>query len=366
MKILHIAPSLSRLWGGTTTSILGFHYALKALGIDSHIATVSTAKEEKEIALSVINDENIKVFKGKERFWRYAPDLGNYLKTQLQAFDAVHIHGLWTYPTFIASRLARRSKIPYILSPHGMLEEDALSRKGFKKRLYLKLIEQKTFDNASAIHAITDSEAKNSAKITKTPIFTLPNGVNVDDFLPKEYQNINTVAFIGRLHPIKGVDRLIKAVAKSNNIILEIAGKGDEKYEEYIKSLVKDEGVSERVRFLGFLDEHSKRELLARSKFLIVPSHSEVLSLVALESLRYSTPVLITRGCNFNEIERFQAGVIIENNEPNTIAKGIEEILNKDISTLSYNAYNLAKETYELSKIAKRLSEKYKNICQYQ
>ncbi len=53
--------------------------------------------------------------------------------------DGVHGHGLWEQSTLMAARSARRQRIPYLLSAHGMLEAWALRNKRLKKQVYAAL-----------------------------------------------------------------------------------------------------------------------------------------------------------------------------------------------------------------------------------
>lgn len=95
---------------------------------------------------------------------------------------------------------------------------------------------------------------------------------------------------MGRLHPSKGFDTLIKAVAKTNNSHLWLAGQGD--LESELKSLALELGVDDRVRFLGWRDDQAA--LLAACDVCVVPSRHEPLSNVVLEAWSLGVPVLAT------------------------------------------------------------------------
>src|SRR6516162_8707688 len=74
-------------------------------------------------------------------------------------FDIVHFHGLWQ-PRFISiAKDCRRSRKPYIVSPHGMLEPWAWRHRWWKKWPYYQLIEQRYLSRAHALVATAASEA---------------------------------------------------------------------------------------------------------------------------------------------------------------------------------------------------------------
>ncbi len=359
MKILFITPSLSKLWGGTTAAVLNLFYALRTGGAD--IELWSTRRDDDEISDDVAQDLKIRFF-DSHTSWRYSSSMGNALSHSIGNFDIVHIHGMWLYPHFAAAKAAKKLNIPYVISPHGMVEAEALARKGLKKRVYWSLLERANFQNASAIHAITQNE-KNQISILASPkiVFVLPNGVKVQlHNLKNSFPSTPLVLFIGRLHPIKGLDGLLRATA-ALDIRLVVAGDGDSGYKKYIHGLVKELSIGDRVDFLGFVCKEQKIDLYAKASFICVPSHSEVLSLVALEAITYGMPIVVSRSCHFDDIEKFGAGVVIKDNKPDTIARAVVEMLSSDLHTMSQNAFMLSQK-YSIINIASALLLEYKKI----
>lgn len=361
MTILFILPSLSRLWGGTTTAVLNLFYTLRASGVN--IKLWSAQREDDEINDEVLNDKDIRFFDSKTS-WRYSPSLKKALKEEIKRFDIVHIHGMWLYPHLIAARIASLQGISYIISPHGMVEVDALARKALRKKIYWHLLERSSFEGASVIHAITKNEKLQVSKLLpKKPCFVVPNGIEALEANPKLYFPENpTIVFIGRIHPIKGLDRLIMAVSDIPYVKLIVAGDGEEGYKREILALVERFALVDRIEFLGFVDKEKKAKLYAKASLLAVPSHSEVLSLVALEAISYGLPVLISRACHFDEIGESGAGIVIDDNEPSSIASGIRRMLSCDLFMMSKNAFLLSQKYSLQTACSKLLLEYEKNI----
>src|SRR5437667_3539342 len=72
-----------------------------------------------------------------------------------------HFHGLWQ-PSFLKnSRLCRAARIPYVVSPHGMLEPWAWRHKRWKKWPYFFLFERRYLAGASRLLATSNLEAAN-------------------------------------------------------------------------------------------------------------------------------------------------------------------------------------------------------------
>lgn len=361
MTILFIIPSLSRLWGGTTVAVLGSFYALRAQGVK--VELWSARRDGDEIAPEVSSDPDIRFFDSKTS-WRYSGGLKEALERGAKGFDILHIHGMWLYPHFIAAKVASSQGVPYIISPHGMVEEDALARKGLKKKIYWRLLEKNSFLRSSAIHAITENEKLQISKLVPNkPCFVLPNGIETLGANPKSFfPDPPVILFVGRLHPIKALDRLIEALMDIPAASLIVAGDGDAGYKKEILALVDRLGLADRVEFLGFVDKGAKIQLYAKSSLLAVPSHSEVLSLVALEAISYGLPVLISRACHFDEIGESGAGIVIDDNEPSSIASGIRRMLSCDLFMMSKNAFLLSQKYSLQTACSKLLLEYEKNI----
>jgi 1,2-diacylglycerol 3-alpha-glucosyltransferase len=108
---------------------------------------------------------------------------------------------------------------------------------------------------------------------------------------PHEYP---TVLFAGRLAEEKHVDVLIKAVADTPadlNVHLEIVGGGEVR--PSLEALVERLGLQGRVKFLGLASDDELREAYIRADLFCMPGTAELQSLVTLEAMSASTPVLL-------------------------------------------------------------------------
>ncbi len=363
MKILMVTPSLSKKWGGTTTSLMNFYKGLTAdNSIECKIVSVITEDEKNDIDEEIINNSDFTLFNAKKSFWRNSSKLNSFLNKNIHSYDLVWIHTLWTGATYNAAKYANKHSIPYIITPHGMLEGSALERKALKKKLYGFFVEKNIFNNATAIHCITQTESSAVKELTETKNFIIPNAVEEQPFLDKKMSSEKNICFIGRFHEKKALDLLLQAIAQMDDIRLLVAGGGDEEYEKLIYSLVESLGLKERVDFKGFADESLKKEIYAKSAFLVLPSHTEGLSMVGLESVMHSTPVLTTRKCNFDEVEQYNAGMVMEDNEPAMIKEFIEKMMASDLALMSVNSHKLAMEKYSIPSVANTMLKELQKI----
>ncbi|MFE4836552.1 glycosyltransferase [Arthrobacter sp. NPDC056691] len=130
-------------------------------------------------------------------------------------------------------------------------------------------------------------------------VLPLSNGIDSAAYEPKPDEVIEphehpTVLFAGRLAEEKHVDVLIKAVAATPadlNVHLEIVGGGEVR--PALEALVERLGLQNRVKFLGLASDDELREAYIRADLFCMPGTAELQSLVTLEAMSASTPVLL-------------------------------------------------------------------------
>ena len=363
MRILMIIPSVSKKWGGTTTSLHNFYLGLtEKENVTCKVISTYTIEEKDEIDKDILENKDFELFKTSQNSWRYSKSFKHYLHNIDNMYDLIWIHALWTATSYLGAKYANKYNIPYVVTPHGMIEPDAMDRKSLKKKLYWNLIEKNIFSKASAIHCITNAEQSYSNNLTTTRSFIVANGVKQIEFIEKNYNSLEYICFMGRFHEKKALDLLLIAISKLDTIKLFIAGAGDKEYETYIFNLVKSLGLEERVEFKGFVNEKQKKEILTKSLFLVLPSHTEGLSMVGLESIMHSTPVLTTEKCNFNEIDTYHAGIVMSDNFPDMICENISTLLSSNIKVMSKKSYELASSKFSIDSVTNKIYKEFTNI----
>lgn len=267
----------------------------------------------------------------------------------------LHLHGLWTD----ASRVTLGQSLPYVVSPHGMLDSWALQHSALKKKVATAWFEGRNLRRAACIHALCQSEAESIRQFgLYNPIAIIPNGVT----LPKKAETeplkpeTKTLLFLGRIHPKKGLANALEAWCRGQ----EAGGPGKEEWqwviagwdqgghENELKEQCREAGVSvdsvpledflsegpkpERskkrasVVFVGAAFGNHKEELLRRADAFVLPSFSEGLPMAILEAWSYGLPVLMTDHCNLPEGFDHQAAIRI-GTESDSIAQGLSELM---------------------------------------
>lgn len=228
------------------------------------------------------------------------------------------------YPSMAAHTWHRRTRRPYLVSPHGMLDPWALANARWKKRLAAVLYERKHLRHAACLHALCASEAHSMRTYGLTnPIAIIPNGIELPDIdhgdtaaqvLPGLPEDKRVLLFLGRLHPKKGLPALLRAwsilsrkkAPDLGNWRLAIAGWDQGGHRAELEVLAMEESIGDAALFLGPKFGRDKEALLRRADAFVLPSQSEGLPMAVLEAWAYRLPVLMTEACNLPE--GFDAG----------------------------------------------------------
>ncbi len=302
----------------------------------------------------------------------YAPRMKGYLKENISSFDLVHTHLPFIYPTFISAHFARKYKKPLFYHQRGVFDPNRLNFRSFKKRFYIRAIEYPILRDAMTLIALTKAEVDSYKKLgTKTMCKIVPNGIDIDQYRQTPLTTVfditsdqQVILFMGRIHPIKGADKLLDAFLRVHEKIpralLVMAGPDEFGMEATFKQQVGGIGLSEKVLFPGMVTGELKKDLLARADVFCLPSDGEGFSMAILEALASATPVIISPGCNFPEIASVNAGVIVDT-EPNVIAKQLVELLtsSEKLDSMGERGFTLIGQNYSWDQITDQIVNIY-------
>jgi rhamnosyl/mannosyltransferase len=139
------------------------------------------------------------------------------------------------------------------------------------------------------------------------------------------------VLSVGRLNYYKGVEYLVRAMADIDGQAV-IAGDGERR--GALESLATELGVSDRVHFLGYVDESTLHYCYEHADVFVLPSvePSEAFGIVQLEAMAYGTPVVNTAlrtGVPWVSLDG-ETGVTVPPRDPATLAAAITRLLGDD------------------------------------
>ena len=170
-------------------------------------------------------------------------------------------------------------------------------------------------------------------------------------------ENVKLALALGRLHPAKGFDVLLDALAKAPGIFLWLAGDGPER--GALEQRAQNLGLLDRVRFLGWRDDAPS--LLASCDFLVSSSRREPLGNTVIEAWAARKPVLATDTDGPSElIAPGETGLLVPAGEVDALAQDLARLASDaDLCTRLAHAGHAQ---YEAQFSAGRVVEAYREF----
>ena len=271
MRILHIVAGLPP-GGGISESVPALCRYLRRAGHEVTLATLDGPMSEAALLAAQDGVRLVCFTPSWPRALFYSVAMLRGLWPLAAESDVVHVHSSWTFPVWWACRCTRKAGKPLVMSPRGCLDPVRLRHSAWKKRL-VGWLDRYFLRRASAIHATCQAEAEGVEKYlvgnrqsavgheggeVKRRIVVIPNGVEVGSALVHYFDSVlvedrrseiggqraedngtlepvsitnermnsrtnelprlavrtRSVLYLGRLHPLKGLDLLIDAWAE--------------------------------------------------------------------------------------------------------------------------------------------------------
>lgn len=378
LNIIHIIEDFSPSGGGVATALAELSGRLSSLGVKQTIITPLITETPPPMGVRLYQLPIKKCCKA----WLYPIGLKKTISESLDSNTVVHIHGMWLAPQYLAAREAIRHGVPYCISTHNSLGEWTLKKDGIfrriKKDIYRKLFLKGSFSNVSAVHALTDFEREALCRFFPgKPIMVIPNGIDlnrVDQSLLAATKSDKGIVFgkyiliLGRLHRVKGIEIFINAYAKIESKkripVIIVGPPHQESYLLKLKSLVKANGLESTISFKGPVFGSEKWNLLYRAWAVVAPSFSEGMSMVALEAMAASVPILTTYTAGIHRIP--EGGGILINPNVNELYGALLQVLDWEeeerILRGSY-ARKLIEKYYSWDMVAFQYLDFYRKLC---
>lgn len=378
IRVLHVAPSLDRRYGGPTIAFSGLLSALCKIGVDARgvgkeaPSNVSVAEELAGAGVPLHEFSLTRL----SRFQSSA------FEAVVKEVDVVHMHGIWEPHLFAVYSACIKYKRPYFLRACGMLTDWSLGQKPWRKSLYRLARANRMIRNADAIHFSTQQELNESQSAIRSQRAIIePNGFDaqVNAFatermsarLPANETSRETpyILFVGRLDSVKGIDLLLKAFAsvQPTQIELVIAGAGTTDYQQELHQLARSLNIESKVRFVGMVSGDAKLELYRHAELFVLPSHHENFGNVVLEAISQATPVIVSNRVALSDaVVQYHVGEVCELNVA-SLAHHMNQLLASPERIREYKRNTpLMANDFQWEQIAQRWAKHYRHALKNQ
>ena len=358
------------------------YYFSKVLDRLSHQVTVLTPdykinKFFKNTKLENIELGNVDVLKLKSILTYgkgvFLPQLFLYLKN----FDIIHLH----YPFFGTAEIVWLYKLLHpktklIIHYHMDVVNLPLLAKilSFPSKLIRTLL-LKSADKitCASLDYIKNSDIANFYQNHKDKFYEIPFGIDIEEFKiknKKEEKDKKNILFVGTLdkaHYFKGLEYLLNAVSKLQDIDFQllIIGNGDRR--EHYENLAKKLNIKDKVVFVGFVDNKKLVRYYNLADVFVFPSidKSEAFGMVLLEAMACGIPVIASNIPGVRSVFKDkEQGYLVEPRNIKDLSSKLNKILsNKKIRLeMSIKARKLVERKYSLKTVKERLNKIYENL----
>lgn len=310
---MHVVPHIDQEAAGPSYSVPRLCQSLAACGNQVELTCIAARGQIPGVALDLHPQWPI--------FSRFAvsTSLAWALGRKAQVVDVVHNHSLWSMVNVAAGWVVPGKRAKLVTSPRGTLSAWALGRNKTLKS-WLWPLQRRAMARADLLHATSEVELQDIRTQGFTnPVVLVPNGIDLPVMPLAPVPNVSggrTLLYLGRIHPIKGLDRLLQAWAQLQPRYpqwrLVIAGKGDPGHVHEVQALATRLDVR-RVSFPGPLYGDAKAQAYFDADLFVLPTHSENFGMVVAEALAHACPAVVSHGAPWPGLHTEGCGWWVDN-----------------------------------------------------
>ena len=326
MKIIQVCPRYFPDVGGVETHVREISERLAKKGFEVEVCTCTTSKysPKEEINGVVVR-----------RFRAFAPDNAYYLSPKLYLYlkkaecDIIHAHNYHAFPALFAALAKGERKL--VFTPHY----HKVSGSAFRNILLeaYKLPGSLIFNRSDTVVCVSRYESELVKKDFKVTPVVIPNGIDlkkIENIRPFNFSS-KLVFYVGRIEEYKNIHRVIQSMKYLDDFYFYIAGKGS--FEIELKKIVKNLGLENRVKFLGYIDEKTKFRWLKTCSVFVNLSPIEAFGITVLEALACGKPCVVNRnGASVEFASKFDCVFAVDDDtSPKELANTIRNCAETEI-----------------------------------
>lgn len=375
LRIAMFSDSAMPILNGVSVSIDALVTELRNRGNSVHLYTAESPGH-------LDTDPNTFRFRATETPWTkdyplaIPPFYGMLRVFRQHTYDVVHTHTPFTLG-FIGLRWAQSHELPIVSTYHTLYDRYAHYIPFFPRRyIRFKIAKHTNFYYNSVDHVITPSDAalkwlRRHSVSTEATI--IPTGASARQMLDRSAVRVKLgippdhkiLLYVGRLAKEKNLGVIFQAVAHAiqSDPAIRLWLVGDGPYREQCAEMVRELGIGDRVRFVGFVPRAEVDLYYSSADLFVFSSITETQGLVVQEAMAYGVPAVAVQGGGASEgIVDGENGFVVKNDADSMAAKivdvmsdaGLYEALSEGAEK-SVRAHGIGEMTNKVLEVYERL-----------
>ena len=363
---IHVVPTIDQEAGGPSYSVTRICQTLQQQGCPIQLAVLEPLPEN-------WNNNFAQAFPysfGPKKLGRSLP-MKYWLRNAALSgsYNIIHNHSLWMMPNIYSGRATLNSTCQLVVSPEGTFSKEALKYSKFSKNIFWHLLQGPAIKNAAAFHATSIQEYYDIRKMGfNQPVAILPNGIDIPTWQPSvkrnPYSRGRHLLYLGRIHPIKGLEDLLKAWSilepRFTDWQLTIVGPDNSNYSRKLQKYAGELGLK-YCNFTGALYGEDKLNAYRHADLYVLPTRSENFGMTVAEALAAGSAVITTKGAPWQGLEKENAGWWVDIGLDPLVA-ALEDALNQspmELSNKGMRGREWMKRDYSWHKISEDMASFY-------
>lgn len=366
MKVLFVTPSFypANYYGGPTSVN---HELCKALAqredVDLHVLTTDANGPDRIDTKAISPEANYEVIYCRRVVMPdIAPGLWRRMPRMIRQADIVHLNSVYSFTTIPALVLSRLLRKPVLWSTHGALQRWGGTKNSLIKKFFERICDACCSPKRVVLHtASVEEQAASLERIKHVKATVIPYGAAIPEpAVRSERHGVDLrLLFLGRLHPIKGLENLLAALALAKHkATLAICGQGDAGFEAQLRARVRELNLQERVTFHGYVEGERKEAEFRAADICVVPSFNENFGAVVVESLARGVPVIASRGTPWSQLEQVGCGLWVSN-EPVDLAQALDRAALMPLGEMGRRGRSWMQRDFSWEKVAGLMVKQY-------
>lgn len=291
--------------------------------------------------------------------------------------DIVHLHSFYTILNVVASKYARKYKVPYIVHFHESIRPTPERGKVFIKKIFIRFWGNKMLSGAKSIIVLSSGELEElglfNPKLVERAVIVPNPGPKYTGPSKNKEQIRKKLGFtkgdkillsLSRLSYLKGIDLLVAVFKKVLDLDprfkLIIAGPSEPGIRDALESQVKALNLTDSVIFKGMVSEAEKDDLYSVADLYCLFSRYEPFGITILEALSHGLPAILNSGVGIaKELEQTGCSSTVDASNPSSASRTLINSYRNRVTMQSACQEALGK--YQIAKIYSSILNTYKD-----